>query len=272
MNRKETIMKFLGGLLIGGLLLGGGGFALAGSDDATAENQTNSALKINGPKMPGMQKINSEITQSVIESLVSAGTLTQAQADQIQAKEKQLESDRKAQIEKIKAMTQEERKSYCEQNQPPRIDLFTQLVADGTLTQEQVDAIKTATRTKMQEQMQEKLKTALSGLVEKNVISNDQSTAILNQLETFQASRQAQMESVKDMTKEQRQEYMKANKPNKINPLAELVTAGTITQTQADEVLKAIPFSKGNNGMHQGRGNGERGLKGLRQQGVTDNS
>jgi len=265
-------MKFLGGLLIGGLLLGGGSFALAGSDEAAAENQTNSALKINGPKMPGMQKINSEVTQSVIESLVSAGTLTQAQADQIQAKEKQLESDRKAEIEKIKAMTQEERKAYCQQNKPQRIDLFTQLVADGTLTQEQVDAIKTATRTKMQEQMQEKLKTALSGLVEKNVISNDQSTAILNQLETFQASRQAQMESVKDMTKEQRQEYMKANRPNKINPLAELVTAGTITQAQADEVLKAIPFSKGNKGMHQGRGNGERGLKGLRQQGVRENS
>ena len=268
MGNKDTMKRFIGGLMIGGLLLGGGGFALASTTDTGAGTATNAANSIGGPRVPGMKGLNSDLMLSVLDSLVSAGTINQTQADQIIAKEKDLVAEHESMKEKmnsmketIKNMTQAERDAYREQNKPARVDAFTQLVNDGIITQAQADSIRAAFEEKMAAQRQENLSTALNGLVEKNVINSDQSTAILNKLTEIQTARQAQMEATKGMTKEQRQAYFEANKPEKVNPLAELVTAGTITQAQADEIAKVIPFSGGKGmGMHQGRTNGGGGF------------
>jgi len=254
--------------MIGGLLLGGGGFALANTTDAGVNAQTNSANLICGPNMPGIRGMNSEMLQSILDSLVTNGTITQTQAEQIIAKEKQLAAEQqnmKGQMknrgENIKNVTQAEREAIRNQNKPERVDAFSQLVKEGTITQEQADAIKAAFQVKMAAQRQEQLNTALNGLVEKNVINSEQSAAILNRLTENQDNRKAQMEAVKDMTAEQRRAYLEANKPEKFNPLAELVTAGTITQAQADEIAKVIPFGGGNGmGMHQGHGKGSGGF------------
>jgi len=265
MGNKDTMKRFIGGLMIGGLLLGGGGFALAATTDTGVSS--NSIATMGGPRMPGMIGMNSEQLQSILDSLVSAGTITQAQADQIIAKENQWAAERqnmkgqmKNKIENLKNMTPAERKANRDQNKPERVDIFTQLINDGTITQAQADSIRTAFQDKMAAERQEKFKTALNGLVEKNVINSEQSTAILNKLTAIRSGRQAQMEATKDMTKEQRQAYFEANKPEKINPLAELVTAGTITQAQADQIAQVLPMGGGKGmGMHQGRGNGAGG-------------
>jgi|GEM_PF-1449954 len=268
MDNKDTMKRFIGGLMIGGLLLGGGGFALASTTDTGAGTATNAATSIGGPRVPGMKGLNSDLMLSVFDSMVSAGTINQTQADQIIAKEKDLVAEHESMKEKmnsmketIKNMTQAERDAYREQNKPARADAFTQLVNDGIITQAQAVSIRAAFEEKMAAQRQENLSTALNGLVEKNVINSDQSTAILNKLTENQSARQAQMDATKDMTKEQRQAYFEANKPEQVNPLAELVTAGTITQAQADEIAKVIPFGGGKGmGMHQGRGNGAGGF------------
>jgi hypothetical protein len=286
MDRKEMMKKLLGGLLIGGLVLGGGGLALAGSNDASTSGQSSSTAPVHGTRMPGMGKINSEINQSILDSLVSADTLSQTQADTILAQAKQQETDRQAQMEKMQSMTQAERETYCQANKPEKVDLLAQLVTNATINQAQADAIQTATQAKMQEQQQAGRDNALNGLVGKAVITSDQATAIKDQLTKFettrqaqmqasqgmtQAERQVQMENMKSMTAAQRQAYMEANKPEMVNPLAELVTAGTLTQAQADQVSKALHFIQGGQGMHRGSGKGEGGMRGPGPQAAASN-
>ena len=257
MSNKDTMKRFVGGLMIGGLLLGGGGFALAAATDDNAGTQTSCTTAISGPRMPGMKGMNSELLQPILNSLVSAGTITQEQVNQILDKEKQMDIERQNMREQMQNMTQAEREAYRVQNKPERADMFTQLVTDGIMTQEQVDAIQAAIHDKMTAERQEQLSTVLSGLVEKNLITNDQSTAILNKITELQNARQDQMQSIRDMTPEQREAYSNTNKLEKVNPLAELVTDGTITQAQADEIAKVMPFGGGKGmGMQQGRGNG----------------
>lgn len=266
MGNKDTMKRFIGGLMIGALLLGGGGLALAATTDDSASVSSNSTSTIGGPRMPGMLGMNSEQLQSILGSLVSANTITQEQADQIMAKQKQLIADRQTMREQMKNiignmknMTQAERQAARDQTKPERVDIFTQLVNDGTITQAQVDSIRAAFQDKMAAERQEQLGTALNGLVDKNVINSEQSAAILKKLTEIHTERQAQMEATKDMTKEQRQAYFGANRPGKENPLAELVTSGTLTQAQADQVAQSIPLGGKGMGMHEGRGNGAGG-------------
>jgi hypothetical protein len=66
---------------------------------------------------------------------------------------------------------------------------------------------------------------------------------------------------------------MQANKPELVNPLADLVTAGTLTQAQADEVQQAIGYFGGRqknlDTKSQGPGHGGKGFNGLQQRGNT---
>lgn len=288
MSKPTTMQKVLGGLAIGGMLLGGGSLALAGSDNPTG-SQSGAAQRICGSeKHGGMGLENSTEMQSVLDGLVSAGTLTQAQVDQMQSKAQQLEGDRQAQRDqmqgitqeerqaerdKIQNMTEEERQAFFEQNRPAKQDLFTTLISEGTLTQEQAKAIRTAVQSKMQEQRQAQLSSALSSLVEKNSINTDQSNAILKKLAEVQNTRQQGMEAMSNLTPEERQAKMQANKPGHVNPLADLVTAGTLTQAQADDVQQAIGHFGGRQGdqgpKDQGPGHGGKGFNRMQPTGNT---
>ena len=269
MSKPTTMQKVLGGLLIGGMLLGGGTLALASNDNSTG-SQSGAITQARGSeRRGGGGAMNSTEMQPVLDGVVTAGTLTQAQVEQIQSKIQQLESERQAQRdqmqsltqeerqaerEKMQNMTEEERQAYFGQNRPAKQDLFTTLVSEGTLTQEQADAIHTALQSKMQEERQAQLSTALSALVEKGSIDTAQSDAILDKLAEVQNTRQQEMAAMSNLTPEERQAQMEANKPERANPLADLVTAGILTQAQADEVQQAI----GNFGGRQG----DRGQKG----------
>ena len=76
-----------------------------------------------------------------------------------------------------------------------------------------------------------------------------------------------------NLTPEERQAQMQANKPERVNPLADLVTAGTLTQAQADEVQQAIGHSGGRQGDQgskgPGSGRGGKGFSGMQQTGNT---
>ena len=259
MGNQSKMGWIIGGLLIGGLLLGGTSLAMADSTAASSGNASPRAAGWCGKMAPGPKDFNNETMQSVLNSLVASNQLTQAQADQIMARQQQLQTERQQQREQMKDKTPAEREAVREQKQAGRVNLLAQLVNEGVITQEQVDAIQAARQEQRKTSQQERVGSALSGLVEKQVITNDQAAAVQNKLSEMQRDRQAEMEKLRDMTPEQRRAYMKENQP--ANPLADLVAAGVLTQEQADQIQKAMGPAASGKGMHRGQGNdgGQRG-------------
>ena len=72
---------------------------------------------------------------------VTDKTITEAQANKIKDAMVKAEATRKADFEKIKTMTQEERKTYMDSNKANHIDPLKALVDNGTITQAQADKI-----------------------------------------------------------------------------------------------------------------------------------
>ncbi|MTK08272.1 MAG: hypothetical protein F8N38_14460 [Hungatella sp.] len=80
-----------------------------------------------------------------LASLVSAGTIDQDAADKITAYLNNLKSEREAERAKVEAMTETEKQEYfSSNNKKERIDLFTEMVNKGIITQTEADAIKAA--------------------------------------------------------------------------------------------------------------------------------
>lgn len=252
MGNQSKMGRIIGGLLIGGLLLGGTSLAMADGTTAWSGNANTGPSGWCGKMAPGPKNSDSGNMQSVLDSLVASNRLTQAQADQILARRQQLQTERQQQKQQMKDKTQAEREALREQKQPDRVNLLTQLVNEGVITQQQVEAIQAAMQEQRQTAQQERIGSVLNGLVEKQAITTEQAAAVQNKLSEMQSARQAEMDKLRDMTPEQRRAYMKENRP--ADPLSELVTAGVLTQEQADQIQQAMGPPAPGNGMHKGQG------------------
>jgi hypothetical protein len=85
------------------------------------------------------------LNETKLASLVTNGTIDQEAADKITAYVKSLETEREAEKTKVDAMTEEEKQEYFSSKKgEERVDLFTDLVDKGIITQTQADAIKAA--------------------------------------------------------------------------------------------------------------------------------
>lgn len=265
MEKDNMMKKIMGGLLIGGLLLGGSGLALAGTDTTGQSTVQQLVRGINGTRM-GI--INSKVSQSVLDALVSKGTLSQEQADKIMALAEQREKERETRRTEMANMTREERQAERQENREDRAGIWEQLIADNTITQEQLDAIRDGFQAERHEQRQADLDTALKGLVDKGVIDNDETAAIKNKLAAFEDERQDQMQArasmsaeerqaerdkIQNMNAQERRAYMQVNRPEN-NPIDQLVSEGVLTQSQADQVRQALHPDLGNKGMNRGLG------------------
>lgn len=185
-----------------------------------------------------------------LDALVTAGTITQTTADKIQTYLDAQEVTRKAEMEKVKAMTADERKAYFESNKPnvaEKEDILSTLVEKGVITQTEADAIKAVQNTKQAEQKlnqqakkQEHMTTALNKLVESNVITSAQLIRINEFITVNQETSATEIEKIKAMTQVERVAYLKTNAGNKGNMLTQLVTDKVLTQTQADAVEKVL--------------------------------
>lgn len=82
-----------------------------------------------------------EYTTSALNNLVKDNVITAEQVVKITEHMSKQQAARTAEMEKIKAMTQEERTAYFESNTDNRGNMLAQLVTDNVLTQAQADAI-----------------------------------------------------------------------------------------------------------------------------------
>lgn len=268
---KNKTIAMAGALLIGGLLTFNS-VAFADTTDTTTANQPQKFEQIREKlqgKMGGFRergqmgmKIHQKLDWSTkLKELVAEGTITQATADKIQAYTSEQQAAMKAEMEKIKAMTDAERKAYFESKKTDsfkRIDLFSSMVEKGVITQAEADAITSKLHDIQQTKMQENVKASLDKLVTSNTITQDQATKIIDYMTKQQAERAAEMEKVKAMTEEERDAYFKNNIKNRTNMLEQLVTDNVLTQEQADAVAKALHPK----GFEKGFGKGM--IKGLR--------
>lgn len=133
---------------------------------------------------------STDVLKTKLDTLVTAGTITQDQETAVLSNIKQQEADRKAEMDKVKNMSEAERKAYFESKKTTeKTDFLSFLVTAGTITQDQKTAIQNlfkGNRDKDAQDGKEKftsfVKTKLDKLVTAGTITQDQETAMINSL------------------------------------------------------------------------------------------
>ena len=137
MKNTSLKTKILTGLLTGGIFLSAVSttFAATATPNAT---DVNAHLK-NECKQKGIrrqQKFDANLKKLVVDK-----TLTQDQSNKINASMTKARAARKANFEKTKGMTKEERRAYMIKNNIKHVSPLKSLVDNGTITQAQADKV-----------------------------------------------------------------------------------------------------------------------------------
>lgn len=247
----KKLNKIVTVLVIGGTLISSSAVAMASTSTAASGNSLNNRTAIAGKGFKsgtGQGSIYS--SESNLKVLVTAGILTQAEADKILELSKTQDAARQAEMDKVKNMTAEERKTYFEslkgQTTQSKNDIFTLAVSKGIITQAKADAAKAKFQETRDTERTTKLTEGLKELVTAGTITQEQADKVLAYINTLEASKPA-----KDTTSTED----KSSTSSK-NLLSALVDNGTLTQAQLDAVTKALPFGGD-------RGHGFNGGKGM---------
>lgn len=252
MKSKKLMSKVITAVVAGSVLLSTGSFVFAKSnaDGTTGDNTKRQETRIN-------KKASAENMKTELDKLVTAGTITADQETKVLDYFKQKDTERQAEMDKIKNMTEAERKTYFENNKPAeKTNFLSELVTSGTLTQEQADAIAKVTHRgpgggKGHGMGTEGFKNQLDKLVTAGTITQDEENKILDFMNQKQTEKKAEMDKVKNMTEAERKTYFENNKKEKTDLTAELVTAGIISQEKADAIKAAMPAAKDHGPMQQ---------------------
>lgn len=201
-----------------------------------------------------------------LDSLVKAGTITQVEEDKLIPYINTKEAALKAEIDKVKNMTQADRKTYMQSKvKEEGTNLATDLVTSGTLTQAEVDSLKgilpkikgqlgfnvggerngqgfgkgAGARFRNPANMQSKMKAKLDTLVKAGTITQAIENSVITYTTQAQTAKIAEMDKVKAMSAADRKAYMASKvKVARTAPFTDLVKSGTLTQAQADAITK----------------------------------
>lgn len=108
------------------------------------EAQTKAVLEALRP--PQMHERMGERITGKLSALVSQGSITQDQSDKLLSFFKEKHTQRQAEFEKLKTMTEDERKAFFEQKHNGRPDFAAELAAAGDLTEDQAKIVADALR------------------------------------------------------------------------------------------------------------------------------
>ncbi len=87
-------------------------------------------------------KQNQQRISENLKTLVEKGTITQEQSNKILKRFEDVKKEHEALLEKIENMTVKEARQYMQDNQQKPQDIISQLVTDGTITQDQAKAVR----------------------------------------------------------------------------------------------------------------------------------
>lgn len=255
MNSKR-LTKFISGAVVVSVVLTTGVTTLAAQrskDNATAWNKLKSVVSTNGTSEgKGPCKVGKGGNfKSILDEMVKEGTLTQSEADKITTYQKSKQESMKAEMDKVKKMTDEERKNYLGTKRTERINFLTELVNNGIITQAKADALKAKIeqkRLEMKAARINEMKSQLNTLVTKGTINQTQADKIIEYMSQVKEKviiekgniTQIEKDKLKNMTEQERKAYFEKMKGEKGNFLKELVDNGTLTQEQANAVRDSI--------------------------------
>lgn len=237
MKNGKIIKVLATGVLVAGLAVSlGGGMALADSGSAGAANvAAGKALIYSTFKMSA----NQDAVKEALADLVTAGTITQDQSDAVLTCFQQNLPSKPV----IESTAPANGGNNAGQGGVTMqvVDPMKNLVDQGTITEDQAQAIRDKMRDITNQQMQQQWQTGLNSMVGNGTITQDQADKVLAFLEANQQKMQSVMDQVKDMSQDQRAQYLKENLGNIQDPVSQMVSQGIINQQQADALKQAVP-------------------------------
>lgn len=99
---------------------------------------------------------------------------------------------------------------------------------------------------------EERFSKALEDLVEKGILKSEDVEKINNYLKIEREEKRKMFDQMKDMTEEQRKEFIKNYRKNKVDLWEKMVNDQIITQEQADEIRKIMPQHRHKDHKHKG--------------------
>ncbi|KPU45107.1 hypothetical protein OXPF_12330 [Oxobacter pfennigii] len=243
----KALIRIVGGIVISGVILTTGSIAMAD----TNKNPTYGKERIlrSGIKgFPGTFIPVDVFMEEQLKTLVDEKIISQEAADKIKELQQKNIDERKEELNKVKDMTEEEREAYFEDNKnqslkPVKEDIYSRAVTEGIITQEKADEIRNKLDSIHEEERDKKISEIMSELVQKGTITQEQADKVIEYMNTEEENKELDHEKIRDMTFEERREYMQNKVSDKENFLSELVEDGILTNEQADEISKV--FRKG---------------------------
>lgn len=185
------------------------------------------------------------------DSYVTAGLITQTEEDAVLAYYEAQQDLRETEAAKIKAMTETERTAYFESKKESQTtevkdtekkSPLSALVDASILTQAQVDSITSYSSEKALENRKTELAEKLDSLVTAGTITSAQETSVITYLtEKKEITKQDETATASENTKTTSSSNKgKKDGTQKSSQLKELVDEGTITQAQADAIIKVL--------------------------------
>ncbi|MEN6326668.1 MAG: hypothetical protein ABFD18_10760 [Syntrophomonas sp.] len=233
MEKKKIFKRLFSGVLIGGLLLTSGGLVIA-DDQTTDQSSSKPAIQVHQFPGKGGEPMMQELSEDTLDALVSAGTITQEQADKLQAlveasvaeqkaraekfanlteEERQaLRDEQKAKAEEFKNLSEEERQALKDEKKSDRADVLSQAVTDGIITEAEADAIKNSIQEIAAQERLAAEQKQLDTLVAAGTITQEQADKLLALVKTNFEEQKAKAEEFKNMTEEERQALLDEQK------------------------------------------------------------
>lgn len=178
--------------------------------------------QVNAIKEAMQQQMNQQMqerNQAWVDGLIAANIISSDEGKAVIKHMSAMHDQRRAEMAKVQAMTEAERQAYFEKNKDQKkdrkMDQCVSLVEAGLLTKEQADRINTFMHEKAAAQCQEQVKDQLDKLVQAGTITSEQAGAISKYMNDLQQQRQNEMNKIKNMTAEERQQYFEKNRPER---------------------------------------------------------
>lgn len=220
--RNKNLLK---GILCGALI---GSISIFSCIPTIAENvialdsKKEAVLKINADN-------HKQYLKDAVVKLVQEGKLSKEKAERIleykQKKSEELKKDQR------RLMKKDGNKN----------SLLKELIQEGIITESEAKII----RTKLHEMKESRISDGLQGLIESGVLTSNDIENIRSYMVKDREERKARIEKLKSMTSEEIDKYFKESKKERKDIITRMVEDKIITETQAEEIKKAVPeFNK----------------------------